>query len=692
MAYELQKSFAAGEISPLMYLRNDKEAFHAAAVKRMENVVGISQGPAESRFGFEYIEEIDEVYCRLFEFEVSFSEAYVIVVGLNNIHIIDRSGHTLLGNLVLNPHFSDGGDNWIDDNVLFASGLATLIQHPIQDSYLRQELTTTEPGEEHVLDILGFGVPAGSFQVRIGTTEGGSDIVSTIALGKDAFVQFTPPDVTFWIEVRISGGGDYTKSFDSIKVYPISDPGIVEFPSTYTEQGIRELQVAMAPGDKVLRMVTRSHEPMEITYDGNHIWDYHVVEFEFGGDPDPNDPPWLDEYPGCITYHEGRMWLGGTYSQPITLWGSKPLDYTNFDQGDPSDVQPDDGMTLPLDKHGELQWIQSNRRLFAGLDTGEHVIYGVQGPITPGNAHTEQHSTYGSSRIHALVIDEEIGYVDTRGRKVRLMNFNDTHQNWASIDITFAAEHITSGRLHEMKFGRSPRSVIILPTNDGDLVIANYEKDQGTIGWSRHHTQGFIISTALVSEFGLDVPWIAVRRNGKTYIERYDTITNYYLDSSHIETSLTPETHFTGFDHLEGLEVQVVVDRAMHPSVTVGPGGTIDLLWPGNEVIAGLGFTALLETLPEQKQVEAGNTLTFKKRYSSIAVAIIDSARPIINGFDSYTRNPATPMGEAEPFRTEIIEVGNLGWSQSSTVTVEQPLPAPMTIAGIGGKLKENKL
>ncbi len=186
MGYQLQRSFAAGELTPKAWLRDDV-ALREQSVKRMLNVIADPHGIAESRLGFDYVEElVDESYCRLFDFDFSASESVVIAVTPNFIYIIDKSGFTLGGNAVLNGHFSLGGDDWLENNVLFSSGLAILQpgNNPNQDALVRQQITGLTIGVTRRLEVNGFGPTGGNdFDLFLGTNVGGNDIASELGSG-----------------------------------------------------------------------------------------------------------------------------------------------------------------------------------------------------------------------------------------------------------------------------------------------------------------------------------------------------------------------------------------------------------------------------------------------------------------------------------------------------------------------------
>ena len=39
--------------------------------------------------------------------------------------------------------------------------------------------------------------------------------------------------------------------------------------------------------------------------------------------------------PGAVTFHQNRLWYGGTIAQPDGLWASKSNEFFNFDIGKP---------------------------------------------------------------------------------------------------------------------------------------------------------------------------------------------------------------------------------------------------------------------------------------------------------------------------------------------------------------------
>lgn len=500
-------------------------------------------------------------------------------------------------------------------------------------------------------------------------------------------------------DIEISLTETYLLVITPTTLYIVNKDGIVTeivvgvYP--YTENDLLLLQSEKVPGSNFLYFVTPRVAPQYLDYsDPDPInWTFNPIGFTHDDAFPPWDPDDVgDSYPRSIAFFEGRMFLGGSPQRPVTVWGSKPGDYTNFEFGT---GQPDDAMELPLAKHGTIQWLQSNERLFVGLDTGEHIIYGTGGVIAPDNAQTDQQSAYGSAAIHAKIIEEQVVFIDTQARIARGMQYSDAQGTYSSTNLTFQAEHITHARAREFRYGNSPAGKMYLPLFDGTMAICSIELDQRTLGWYKVETEGEIVSCTVVKELGYDVLWIAVVRDGELFIERTDIEYEIFMDAYKTVTEPVETNVFFGFDHLIGQVVQVVADGAVHPDVLVAGDGSITLQEPivATTVTAGYGFLAELITLPQMMDTQTGNTLNHLKRYNQIFMYLLDSPRPDVNDQVLYTRSPQTPMDTVEPPETGVVDFFNdTGWDKPAEIKVSQPLPVNLNILALGGKLTDHKI
>lgn len=688
MAYELQRNFSAGELTPKMQLRNDAGNAYFNSVTLLRNMIPEPWGPATSRRGFEHIERVpDAVFGRLFDFNVDFATSHVVVVTNNTVFVVDKLGFSLEGNVVQNPNFAFGSDDWDErNNVTYAGGLARLRPNPGNLASIRQPVGVVQV-TPYRCKIQTLSVDP----VRIigSAVEGGNEIFEEVHNGPEIQFDFTTSSSPFWLEI-IADAGSPDIFVDSVSLQEETNiDATIEFVSPWDDSEIAGLHEDMVPNNKIMYFVTRGHEVWKLTREDDGEWLFEEVLFDFG----TNDDPWPNDGPGTITFHDGRMWLGGSVEDPVTLWGSVPQEYENFDFGDPLAQTPGDAMILPLDKHGVIQWLLSNKSLFAGLDTGEHVIFGVSGPLDVDNAQTEQHSSYGSAAIQAMTVNESTVYVNTQGRKVRSMDFDDRNESFASAQISFQAEHITEGVIVDAAYGSAPFGILWFALGDGDLISCCIERDQGTLGWARHSFEGQVIAVTTLKESGRDVPWILILRNDfELSLERYAWEFPIFVDSAKFFAEEIAQQVWPGFDHLAGETVQCFADRAIHPDVLVADDGTITLNYEANSIIAGYGFKSILQTLPKIAQRETGNTFSHFKSWSKIVLSVLEGSRPIVNGEDLAARHPATPMDTGEPLVAEYLESTDVGYDFKGLITVEQDAPVPMSIIGIGGKLSEDAL
>ena len=537
--------------------------------------------------------------------------------------------------------------------------------------YYRSDIDARRAGVKELLNMVAL--PHGPAKARLGF-----EYMGQIADSYARMFTFEFVDVSFAIIIGIDN--IYIIDNDGSIVETIAAPG-------FSQLAIEEMQSAMQPRNAendtfLLHLVSRWSTPHHILFDGVN---FTLVETIFQGED------WTSA-PGTIEFHDGRLYLAGSSNEPVTVWASVPHDYFNFTLG--VGDAADDALIFPLAKAGIIRWLVSNDKLFVGLSTGEQVIFAQGGPIAPDNANTDQQSKFGSKRVQAIMLENLVTYVNTDGSVVRAMTYSDVNEKYNSEELSFQAEHITKSGINEIKYAEnSPNaksvSQLFCLLSSGTMVTMSINTGQGTVGWSEHDLSDEVKSNTIVNEDGVDVQWILVERNGVLYYEKYS---EEYLDS-HISIDLgTPNNVVTGLDHLIGREVRIIADGKMHPIRIVENDGSLVLDYDATNVVVGLGYNSKMVTLPQINDVESGNTLPFFKRFSDMFVAIIESARPIINGQDTFLRQPATTMGERELFTTEIVEISEDGWDINSEITIEQPLPLPLTIAAVGGKLKENKV
>jgi hypothetical protein len=385
-------------------------------------------------------------------------------------------------------------------------------------------------------------------------------------------------------------------------------------------------------------------------------------------------------------FYEQRLWYGGTSHKPQTLWGSKTGNYEDFDLG----ALAADGLSYAIasDRVNNIKWMAAQRVLIVGTSGGEfRVTGGNESAITPTNVDVRRQTSYGSKLGHPAYVGSDVFFIQRSGTQVRNVAYKWESDSFQSDDITFLAEHITTGGLTTLSYSHVPDSVLMGLRADGVLLMLTYEPTQEVIGWHRHITDGKYKSMTVISEDGPDQFWFVVERTiggaTKQYIELYTPDT--YLDSM-ISYSGSATSAVSGLAHLEGKTVQITADGAVHPDLVVSS-GAVTLNYTATDIKVGLKYISKLTPTRPGANAGAGTTLGKMKRWNKIFVRLEASAIPVINGQRPPVRSPGTNFGNEEPVVSEDIEVRNLGYDLNGRIEIEQDLPLACHIVSLFGTL-----
>ena len=147
------------------------------------------------------------------------------------------------------------------------------------------------------------------------------------------------------------------------------------------------------------------------------------------------------------------------------------------------------------------------------------------------------------------------------------------------------------------------------------------------------------------------------------------------------------ETTISGLDHLEGMEVQVLVDGAAHPNRTVA-NGAITLTDTYSQVHVGLGYTGRIKT--NDLEVSPGNLVSHGKPKSISKVNInfykTLGGRVGKSGTmdDIIFRDSSMLPDQMVPLFTGFKEVVfPAGWSKKRQITIEQEQCLPMHVLSV---------
>ena len=399
-------------------------------------------------------------------------------------------------------------------------------------------------------------------------------------------------------------------------------------------------------------------------------------------------------WPVTCSFHEGRLYFGGSKSRPATLWGSVVNDFFNFDKGTALDDQGVEA-TLDTDQVNAIQATYSNRSL--QIFTSGQEFYIRDSPVTPSNIAVIPQSNLGSKRIRPVTLDGVTVYIQRSGRSVNQFVFiNEIQSNQANSITTAIPELIDNPRklaVFRGSINTDANYIYILNTN-GELTVFNTLNIENVRGFTRwtifgqgsqpQSTLNKLESIAVVDD---KLYMVASRQVGGStvyYIEQEDP--DLFVDSAVKQAS---GTTITGLSHLNGETVEAVSGTSDDGYTFLGEfevsGGQIEIPSGFENIQAGLGWRPTIQTMPLNVDLGAGPNQYQRKKIQRIGLQIFETLGTIVNGV-RFPQSKETGVNQFDPavpitgqFRKYV-----LGYSLDASVTITQEEPLPMTILSIG--------
>ena len=403
----------------------------------------------------------------------------------------------------------------------------------------------------------------------------------------------------------------------------------------------------------------------------------------------------LRGYPAAVTFHQNRLWFGGTLSQPDGIWGSKSGQFFNFDIGDAED---DDALDLTANV-GEIFTIRhlvSNRDLQVFTTGAELFVQApVDKPVTPSNAQIRRQTPYGASYVKPSVFDGATLFIQKTGSALREFLFTDAEAAYTSVAVSGLAPHLIVDPVQMTSIkgalNRS-ESYAFLVNSDGTLAVFYSVRGDQKAGWALWNTQGTWHSICAVHE-RLFV--VAARDDGsgttKYFLEEFqDDMPMDFCDSFTGTASV-----FTGLatSHFANNAVVKATNGNDYLGEFTISGGQIDASSVKSgitQAYIGYAFTPTIKTLPIDAAIQGG-PLTGEPRqipkvvldlYATTAVSVT-GPKDTSTTRDLIIRNVTDDMSLDRVAVTGKEEFRMLGYSRDPRVTVSQSFPLDLQINGM---------
>jgi len=681
--WQVQSTLNRGELEPKIAGRIDLEQYYQG-VATAENVVCIPQGGLTKRPGQQYIGETINANrdARIEEFAFSVDDHYLLVFLPAFMQIYKDD--------VLQTNINGSGDDYlpipwngieITEFDYIQSADTIIITHPDEEprKITRSDDTTwtlTAALETDDIPFFDYDDPSSPSEsaeqqqlVFVDATEG--DRI------KLSFNGYLTDDIVYdSTDNALSFANDIQKELNGL-------PSILRGTVSVVVGGTPLVIVVTFLGQAADRWELIKATPVSV----KEVLTWSCTAFRLVVGVTRQERVWSTTrgWPATCTFHEGRLWFGGSKQLPNVIWGSYVHDYFKFLPDKGYDDEPRSA-TLQTDQINTITAIYSNRSL--QIFTAGAEFYVRDSPITPENIAVQRQTNLGSKRIRPVTIDGITLFLQRTGKALYQFLFVDEVQANTSSSISILAPHLIKnpGKM-AVKRGSATNDAnyVYLLNDDGTITVFNTLTSEAVAGFTRWEGTGHVESIAVVNNILYMLVLRVIDGNTVIYIEKENP--DYNLDSV-VYTTGSDLTTITGLDHLEGETVKVKADGAVRDDAVVSSGEiTIDPA--ADEIEVGFDFNPLIKTMPMNVQgMKGGPHIALKKRILRAAINIFESNGVILNGQRIADRTIGVNQFDAPEPISGIQRMFLPGWSIEAQLTITQNTPYGFTILNIANEVK----
>jgi hypothetical protein len=724
---QFQTNFSVGELDPLLRARTDLDQYQNA-LEQAQNVIVQPQGGIKRRDGLKFIHNFGGTFTdfKLIPFEFSVADSYLLALVAGRIYVF-KDG-------VLQTNINGSGNDYLAasaitaamlDEIEYTQAVDTLIlcHEDLQTKRLVRNTDTNWTLENLPLinlpqyayafdthspnfDITpsattgNITVTASNVTTDTGTAQGGG--ADTITLkAASSYTSDDDPNGMFITLTSGTGSGqtrhveDYVASTKVLTVYPAWDTQpdsstgykVEAFaPSTVNEY----LQVQSTFGRaRYVEYVSATSMKafVEVPFFDTNAVVAGDWESEHGyEDVWSNDRGW----PRSATFHEGRLYFGGSKSRPNTIWGSRVIDYFNFDPGTGLDDESVEA-TINTNQLNAIVNVVAGSDLRIFTTGGEFVVVQSEDtPITPAGFLVRPQTRLGTKP--GVPIEDLNGasvFVQRQGKSLNAFQYGDTTRSYQVQQVSVLSSHLMKNPV-DLAARRSTSTdeadrLFIVNGDDGSMAVYSILVGQQVIAPSEFTTNGEFVAVAVE----LSDVYCVVKRtiNSATIytLEKFDG--SLTLDSAKSGTTGSSVT----MDHLEGETVYIVRDGVVEPTQTV-PASPFTITFESaatSSYQVGLDYTVNAKTMPTEPVLPTGTVQGVKKRIVQIDALLHETKNLTLNGKNIAFRNFGEDVLDSavQPFTGLKTAHGILGYSATGQITISQSVPLPMTVLGLEYKL-----
>jgi hypothetical protein len=722
---EFTTNFATGELDPLLRARVDLAAYGNALAKAT-NVLIQPQGGLRRRPGTKHVFALPNTSTesagngvRLVPFQFSVDDSYMLCFTHNRMHVVKNGVVQTNINGTGNSYLTTTiGSTIVDDMCWTQSADTLIVVHPdlqpvritrTSDTAWTATSITFDAIPKYAYDIdfhtntgstLTPSAVSGNVTLTASTTHHDSGTAqagtsTTITLKTTASAT---DDIYNGMYVNITGGtgSGQTRLIEdyvgSTKVATVGEAFTTtpDATSTYTTTTFSALSVnqyinAQPQGRaRIIRYVSATvvETVTEYPFFNTTVIDAGRWELEHGYvDVWSSAKGW----PRSVSFHEGRLYFGGSKSRPSTIWGSKIGLFFDFV---PSESLDDDAVEATLDTN-DLNVITDiiSGRDFQVFTTGGEFFIPQAGtdPVTPLTFTFKNVSRNGikpGTRVQS--VDSGSIYIQRQGKSLNEFIFSDTQLTYITQRISLLSGHLLKGpqRVALRRASSTEEADLLLMTNtdDGSIAAFSIMRSQQVTSPSEFTTDGEFI------DVGVDVNtiYVVTKRTFNSVVRYFIEIFGYeyFTDCAFVGGAAASAS---GLPHVAKV-LNVITDGSPQGNETVSGGGSVTFDRSSTTSYeVGLPITVYVKTMPAEVKLQTGSRVSFKKRIVEISAVLNETQNLIINNQPVAFRLFDNPLlDDPIPEFTGIKRVnGVLGYNREQSIEVSQDLPVKMNLLGL---------
>lgn len=676
----MQNSLITGVIAPTLLGRIDLEKYYNA-VEEAENVVIMPHGGMERRSGLKLLTEVP-IGSRLFSFEFSNTQNYVMVFTTTNFTVYLPDSGAPLATIAWTTVLTT---TQLQDMDIIQSADTVIITHedfnPIQiqrqgsdiswaiSNIVFENIPKFDYDKTKVPDYFNYGSSL-TFDIVVDEILYNNDGNNVNGLNEFLYkCKVARPS----IDISTEDFNNLT-NWESLGVRP-NVWGITNPTKDYDDTATQDLII-----NTIVYKISDTHyyrsKLARLAIDLT-IEDFtNTTNWEDLGAKSTTNYGWIR----TCTFHQGRLWFGGSKSKPTSVWGSVVNDFFNFDTGK-DNVLADSAMfdVLDTDQFNAITNIISARNLQVLTSGGEFV--NMEDILTPSTSSWVRYTGYGAKRVKPATLDGSTYFMDRFGKTVRGLIYNFNDGGYTSPPVSILSEHLINSVV-DLDIVRgssiSVANLLYLVNGDGTVAVFNTMRDENISGWTKWSTNGLFKKVTVT----VDTVTFIIERDGKEYLEILDR--SVLLDHAIKDVS---SNRVEVDDVLFNNEIRVVADEITQTSIAAVDESGIYYAYADRQadiIYAGLNYTVKIKTLPVAVSTQSeGNIVNLPKRVTKCTLNLYNSRGIYINGRLVTARKFGTPTDSVFAPVTGIESTYLLGYNNKTQVTISQNDPDPMTVLAI---------